>query len=118
VLLTFGLLLLFDTPRSDLRVSFGSILFPAILGVAIFGGIVVYNVTRARRTPAHMGLETLIGSSGVARSEISKEGGKVFVEGEWWNAVSDEPVRTGDSVIVTEVKDMVIKVRMAPEREA
>ncbi len=118
VLLTFGLLLLFDTPNSDLRVSFGSILFPAILAVSIFGGIVVYNVTRARLAPPRMGLAMLVGAIGVARSEVSEEGGKVFVEGEWWNAISDEPVQTGDRVIVTEVKDMVIKVRSAQEREA
>ena len=118
VLLTFGLLLLFDTPHSDLRVSFGSILFPAILAVSIFGGIVVYNVTRSRLAPPRMGLAMLVGAMGVARSEVSEQGGKVFVEGEWWNAMSDEPVRTGDRVIVTEVKDMVIKVRTAQEREA
>ncbi len=118
VLLTFGLLLLFDTPQSDLRVSFGSILFPAILALSIFGGIVVYNVTRARLAPPRMGLATLVGALGVARSDISMEGGKIFVGGEWWNAVSDEPVRTGDRVIVTEVKDMVLKVRTAQEEEA
>jgi len=117
VLLTFGLLLLFDTPHSDLRVSFGSILFPAILAVSIFGGIVVYNVTRSRLAPPRMGLAMLVGAMGVARSEVSEQGGKVFVEGEWWNAVSDEPVRADERVVVMAVKDMVLKVRGAQEGE-
>ena len=64
-----------------------------------------------------MGVETLVGTPGVARTDISSEGGKIFVVGEWWNAVSDEPVRTGDRVVVVSVNDMVLKVRGAQEGE-
>jgi membrane-bound serine protease (ClpP class) len=115
VSLTLGLMLLFDTPESDLRVSFWSVLFPAILGVSLFGGVVVYSVTRSYLTPQKGGLEALVGARGEARSALSSSGGKVFVAGEWWNAVSGEPVEPGERIEVLGIDGMVLNVRKAKE---
>jgi len=117
VSLTLGLMLLFDTPDSDLRVSFWSVLFPAALALSIFGAVILVSVTRTIRTRQHAGVESLIGSRGVARTDVSAEKGKVFVSGEWWNAVSEEPVRMGDRVIITEVREMTLRVRPAQKEE-
>jgi membrane-bound serine protease (ClpP class) len=117
VSLTLGLMLLFDTPESDLRVSFWSVLFPAMLALAIFGAVILVSVTRVMRTRQHAGVEAMVGSRGVARTEVSREQGKVFISGEWWNAVSEEPVSRGDPVIVTEVREMTLRVRPARREE-
>jgi membrane-bound ClpP family serine protease len=37
----------------------------------------------------------------------------VFVSGEWWDAISEEPVSSGERIEVLGVKDMVLKVRKA-----
>jgi membrane-bound serine protease (ClpP class) len=113
VSLTLGLLLLFDTPESDLRVSFWGVLFPAMLALGVFGALILYGVTRIHLTPQQSGVEGLVGARGQARSNFSRGGGKVFVAGEWWNAVSEEPVRSGEPIEVLGVKDMVLKVRKA-----
>ena len=60
------------------------------------------------------GKEGLIGETGVARSDFDKRG-KVFVHGEWWEAESDEPVKTGDEVTVTNVERLRLKVKRKGE---
>ncbi len=49
---------------------------------------------------------------GIAKSKIDPQG-KVFVHGEYWDAVSDETISEGTKVKVTEVKDNEIKVKKA-----
>ncbi len=115
VSLTLGLLLVFDTPESDLRVSFWSVLFPAILGVSVFGGVVVYSMTRSYLTPQHSGAEGLVGEKGEARSALTPQGGKVFVVGEWWDAVSGEPIEAGARIEVLGIDGMVLNVRKTKE---
>ena len=113
IALTLGLLVLFDTPASDLRVSFWSVLFPAILGVSLFGGVVVYSVTRSYLTPQQSGAEGLVGARGEARSDLSATSGKVFVAGEWWDAISDQPIGPGERIEVLGINGMVLNVRKA-----
>ena len=46
-----------------------------------------------------------------ARSRIDATGGRVFIEGELWNAVSDVPVETGQDVEVTGLDGLTLKVK-------
>ena len=43
--------------------------------------------------------------------QLNAAGGKVFVEGEYWNAVSDTPVEQGKPVEVSAVLGLTLKVR-------
>ena len=47
-------------------------------------------------------------------SRIDEQGGKVFVEGELWNAVSAAPVDVGGLAQITEVNGLTVKVK--PEK--
>ena len=51
--------------------------------------------------PAQTGTETMIGKTVNALSRIDSAGGKVFIEGEIWNAVSETPVEAGQAVEIT-----------------
>ncbi|MDP3939093.1 MAG: nodulation protein NfeD [Deltaproteobacteria bacterium] len=114
--LTLGLLIVFDTPaESDLRVSFWSVLFPAVLGVSLFGGVVAYGVTRSLLRPQRSGIEGFIGTRGEARSDLSTGGGKVFIVGEWWDAVSEEHIQTGEPIEVIGLDGMVLNVKKVKE---
>jgi len=116
VSLTLGLLIVFDTPaESDLRISFWSVLFPAVLGVSVFGGVVAYGVTRSMLRPQRGGIEGFMGARGEARSDLSKNRGKVFVAGELWNAVSEQPIRVGEPIEVVGIEGMVLNVRKVKE---
>jgi len=46
-----------------------------------------------------------------ALSRIDPQGGKVFIEGERWNAVSETPIEAGQPVVVTGIEGLTLKVK-------
>jgi len=106
--------LLFDLPeQSDLKVSFWSVLVPAVAAVSIFGGVVVYAVGRTLRRPPMAGVHELVGQIGHAATALSPEG-TVFVRGEHWKARAEAPMTEGARIEVVSVDGMRLRVRSAP----
>jgi membrane-bound ClpP family serine protease len=72
---------------------------------------IVVNVIRIRTMPALVGIETMIGRGGIARSDLDPLG-YVFVNGEYWSAEAEgERVQEGDRVIITAIKGLKLRVR-------
>lgn len=91
----------------------GSLLwiFPvAILTVALFIFMVVQGV-RAQFKPIQAGAETLLGQTVKALSRIDTAGGRVFIEGEHWHAVSATPVAAGQPVVVIGLAGLTLQVK-------
>jgi len=106
--------MIFDLPEaSDLRVSFWSVLVPAVAGMAVFGGIVVFGVGRTMRRRQVAGVGEMLGLVGRAEDAIAPEG-SVFVRGEYWTARADQPIAAGERVEVVAVEGMRLRVRRAP----
>ena len=61
----------------------------ATLLTAAFFLFVVGAGLRAQRLPVRAGRETMLGKTVPALERVDAQGGRVFVEGELWNAVSD-----------------------------
>ncbi len=117
VLFLLGGAMIFDMPDvSDLRVSFWSVLVPAVSGVAVFGGIAIFAIGRTFLRKQTAGVSELIGMVGRADTPLAPEG-RVFVRGEYWTARSAEEIPVGAAVEVTEVQGMRLRVRRAPEEE-
>lgn len=57
------------------------------------------------------GSEGLIGLEGKAVEDITKEGGMVSLHGERWSAFSDEDIKKGEGIIVTQVTGLKLKVK-------
>ena len=53
----------------------------------------------------------MIGRTATSLTAIDAGSGKVFVEGEYWNAESDAPIDKGQSVTIVEVKGLTLKVK-------
>ncbi len=71
------------------------------------------NVVRARRQPALMGPETMVGRTAVARSPLNPSG-FVLVDGEYWQAeAEDGDVQPGEVVVVTAREGLRLRVRRA-----
>ncbi len=72
---------------------------------------------RARRNKSLMGGEGVLNEIGEARTALAPSG-KVFVHGEYWDAVSSSPVEPGGEVRVVAVDGMKLKVepRVTPQR--
>jgi membrane-bound serine protease (ClpP class) len=66
---------------------------------------------RAQYLPTRAGSETMIGKTVAAQSRIDAAGGRVFIEGEIWNAISETPVEAGQNVEVTGLEGLTLKVR-------
>lgn len=111
VALTLGGLLLVDGPIPEMRVK-----WLTALGVSVpLGLITMFLMTivlKARRNKVATGEEGMIGEFGEARTDLSPEG-KVFVHGELWNAIANEPVKAGERVVVTRVDGLQIEVAAA-----
>ena len=67
---------------------------------------------KAQTAPAQMGVTSLTGASGVAKSGISPESGMVFVAGARWQAISQAPIQEGSQVIVEEVLSHPTRLRV------
>ena len=111
VALVLGSLMLFRTPQDYLRVSLGVVL-PTVLVVGGFFAVVTWLVVKARIRASMTGPTGLLGLKGPVK-EWGGGRGKVFVYGEWWQAVSDEELRPGDQVEVLAVNGLTLTVRKA-----
>ena len=110
--MVIGALMLVDSPIPEMRVR------PlTALAVSIpMGLITVFLVTlviKARRNKVVTGREGLVGTVGVAQTVLTPEG-KVFINGEIWNAVAATAISPGDRVRVRAVKGLVLEVEPAP----
>ncbi|MGB7840272.1 MAG: NfeD family protein, partial [Terrimicrobiaceae bacterium] len=105
-----GSLMLFNRDDPLFRLSLAYII-PATIITALFFAFIVGKGLRAQFLPIKAGKETMLGKTVAAFTAINAAGGKVFVEGEYWNAVSDTPVEEGKPVEVSAVLGLTLKVR-------
>ncbi len=105
--------MIFDLPElGGLQVSFYTVLLPAAAAFALAAGTVVYAVGRARRAAPQSGVGELIGARARADGRLAPTG-RVFVHGEYWNAVAEEPVEEGETVEIVGVEGLCLRVRRA-----
>jgi membrane-bound serine protease (ClpP class) len=108
VSLFFGSLMLFESPLPYMRASLSIIIF-VVIAMAAFFVFAVGLGLKAQRGKIATGKRGMVGETGVARTPLKPEG-SVFVHGEIWKAIADEPIEKGEKVVVREVEQMVLKV--------
>lgn len=105
-----GSLMLFNRGDPLFRLSLNYII-PATLVTAAFFVFVIGKGLRAQLLPVKVGAETLIGKTVTTLTPIDSRGGRVFVEGEYWNAVSDTPVAQGELADIAAVQGLTVKLK-------
>jgi len=105
-----GSLMLFNRADPLFRLSLGYII-PATVVTAAFFVFVIGKGLRAQRLPVKAGAETLIGKTVIASTPIDSKGGRVFVEGESWNAISDTPIDKGEAVEIAAVEGLTLRLK-------
>ncbi|MFN3395855.1 MAG: NfeD family protein [Thermodesulfovibrionales bacterium] len=108
--MVIGSLMLFESPGPFIKLSIYLIL-PAAIATALFFTLTIGLALKAHRRRPVTGTEGLVGAEGIARTEITGEGGIVYVHGEIWQAISDERIEEGDKIVVEEVRGLKIKVK-------
>jgi membrane-bound serine protease (ClpP class) len=104
-----GSLMLFEH-ESGLRLSL-ALVIPATILTAAFFLFVIGAGLRAQLLPIKAGRETMLGKTAPALSAIDSRGGRVFVEGEYWNATSDVPIEPGQFVEIVGMKGLTLFVK-------
>ncbi len=105
-----GSLFLVDTSQSNLTVSRGIIAGAAVGFSAIVLGI-GYLAIHGRRGRASTGGEGMIGLVGEVRAAIAPgDPGQLFVHGEIWRAVSDQPIAAGSRARIMGVRGLEVTV--------
>ena len=111
VSMVLGALLLVNGPP-EVRIH-----LPTALGVALpFALITMFLVTqvvRARRSKVVTGSAGMVGELGMAHTAL-EPAGRVFVHGEFWDAVSSVPAEAGAPVKITGVDGLKLRVEPVP----
>lgn len=105
-----GALMLFNKGVPGFKLSLVYII-PGVLITSAFFIFVVGKGLKAQFLPVRVGLETMIGKVTLAEEAIDSQQGRVFVEGEYWNAVSDMPIEAGQSVTIISIDRLTLKVK-------
>ena len=111
IALLLGAVILIDSPAPEMRIHWST----AIALTIPFSAITIFLLTialRARRNKIETGSEGMIGQLGSAVTAIAPEG-KVFVHGEYWDAVASAPIPSGAPVRVVSIDRLKLTVEPA-----
>ncbi|NOZ00452.1 MAG: nodulation protein NfeD, partial [Deltaproteobacteria bacterium] len=109
VCLALGGIMLIDLPEEGIAVD----PYLAVSAAVAFGVISVLLMglaVRALRRQAVTGAEGLVGLKGEACTDLNPDG-RVFIRGEYWNAVCESPLTKGAKVVCTGMDGLVLRVR-------
>jgi membrane-bound serine protease (ClpP class) len=107
--LVLGSVMLFRLPEQPMQLAL-SVLVPTVLVVSMFFAAVASLAFRAQMRRPQTGAEAMVGIQGEVRRDIDPEG-KIFVNGELWNAVAEEKINVGEMAEVVEVHNLKLKVK-------
>ena len=111
--MVLGAVMLINSPVPEMRIHWST-----AIGLALpFSAITIFLLSlavKARRNKVVTGSEGMIGETGAAVTALEPEG-KVFVHGEYWNAVAVKPVAAGGRVRVTGMKQLKLTVEPISE---
>ncbi len=104
----FGAIMMFDSgiPGFGISIAFVTVL------AATFGGLLLWMATylvKLRNRGAVSGRGSIVGGIGQAMHAFTGDG-KVWLEGEAWQAFSKQPVSKGQDVVVRDLEGLVLHV--------
>jgi membrane-bound serine protease (ClpP class) len=109
VSMVLGSLMLIKTDAPFLQISW-AVIIPVVTAAAAFSLLIVGMGVSAMRSRPVSGREGMVGLVGVARTPLSPQG-KIFVRGELWDAVSEQPLEPGDHAEVTRIEGLKLFVK-------
>ena len=113
--MVLGALMLVKTDAPYLKVSL-SVIIPTVVTFAVLLLAVMGLAVKTRQRRPVTGSDSLVGTIGVAKTMLAPHGhGMVLLQGELWNAVSEEPINEGEEAVVKAVSGLTLTVR--PHRQ-
>ena len=112
ICMVLGAMMLIKSPFPAMQISW-TIFTPIAVASGLITFFLVSVSVRAQRQKIKGGIEQLVGTVGMAETALNPRG-KVFVEGEIWDAMSEKPVRKGESVKIIKVEGLKLFVQKQP----
>ena len=106
--MTLGGLLLIKSDAPFMQVSL-SFLLPTVITIGTLVGTVIWVAAKGGRRRPVTGVEGMIGSIGIAKTDLNPRG-QILVQGEIWEAISQTPIRKGEAAEVTSIEGLTMKV--------
>ncbi|GGG52842.1 hypothetical protein GCM10011403_07530 [Pseudohongiella nitratireducens] len=103
-----GSFLLIDTAEPAWQISRALIAATTVSTGALMA-LVLWSALKARKQPPASGVEHMIGQSAVALEDFQRQGA-VQLQGERWQAVSNQPVQRGEHITVTRVEGLTLYI--------
>jgi membrane-bound serine protease (ClpP class) len=111
----FGAIIMFDTDIPGFGISYAFVIGIAIVFAALIVWLLGY-LLRLRRRGAVTGRGSIVGGVATALEDFTGAG-KVWLEGEAWQAQSDCPIKKNENVVVRAMEGLVLVVEPAAVRE-
>jgi membrane-bound serine protease (ClpP class) len=105
-----GALMLFQDLPESMELSWAWLIPATILTTLFFLWIVTEGI-RAQFTSSKTGKESMIGKKAEVVEKIDNRKGRVFVNGEYWNAVSDNTIDEGKICEIVAIEGLTMKVK-------
>ena len=109
--MTLGGLFLIKSDAPFLQVSL-SFLLPTVMTIGALIGVIAWTAVKGNRGRPVTGAEGMIGAIGIARTDLNPRG-QITLQGEIWDAVSQTPIRQGETAEVMSVEGLTVKVAPA-----
>jgi membrane-bound serine protease (ClpP class) len=84
---------------------------PATVLTTLFFVWIVTEGIRIQFSNNITGKESMVGRKGEIIEPIKDGKGRIFVNGEYWNAVSDEEIKEGEVCEIVEIEGLTAKVK-------
>ena len=111
----FGAIIMFDSDVPGFGISYAFVIGMAL----VFAALVVWLIgflLRLRRRGAVSGAESIIGGLATAIEDFTGDG-KVWLEGEAWQARSERPLTRNQQVVVRSMDGLVLVVEPVPDAQ-
>lgn len=95
-----------DAPFMQISLSF---LLPTVITVGALVGTVIWMAAKSGRRRPVTGVEAMIGSIGIAKTDLNPRG-QIALHGEIWEAISQTPIRQGEAAEVTSIEGLTVNV--------
>jgi membrane-bound serine protease (ClpP class) len=106
--MTLGGLFLIKSDAPFMQVSL-SFMLPTVITVGALVGTVIWMAAKSGRRGPVTGVEAMIGSIGIAKTDLNPRG-QILIQGELWEALSQTPIRQGEAAEVTSIEGLTVNV--------
>src|SRR5699024_165661 len=109
-----GALMLFQDLPQSMELSWAWLVPATVLTTLFFVWIVTEGV-RIQFSGHITGKESMIGRKAEIVEPIKEGRGLIFISGEYWNAVSDEDIREGETCEIIEIDGLTARVKRSTQ---